>query len=99
MTNNKVAELREVFTAFIQPQVNPAKIMGNHVELETVELLNQLMLIVNSEVTRFKGHVRQFCVDDKGKRCRGFLLIAIARRTIQSTASHPLPSVPSFWFS
>ncbi|KAG7342515.1 adenylate/guanylate cyclase [Nitzschia inconspicua] len=60
------AELREVFTTFIQPDVDVKQIMGPDVELETVELLQKLMLIVNSEVTRFKGQVRQFIVDDKG---------------------------------
>ncbi|KAG7363712.1 adenylate/guanylate cyclase [Nitzschia inconspicua] len=60
------AELREVFTTFIQPDVDVKQIMGPDVKLKTVELLQKLMLIVNSEVTRFKGQLRQFIVDDKG---------------------------------
>jgi Adenylate and Guanylate cyclase catalytic domain len=60
------AELREVFTTFIQPDVDVRQIMGPEVNLETVELLQKIMLIVNSEVTRFKGQLRQFIVDDKG---------------------------------
>jgi class 3 adenylate cyclase len=60
------AELREVFTTFIQPEVDIQQIMGPDVKLETVELLQRLMLIVNNEVTRFKGQLRQFIVDDKG---------------------------------
>jgi class 3 adenylate cyclase len=60
------AELREVFTTFIQPEVDAKQIMGPDVKMETVQLLQRLMLIVNSEVTRFKGQLRQFIVDDKG---------------------------------
>ena len=49
------AELvREVFTAFIQPQVDVNQIMGEEVSEGTLEMLNNLMLIVNNEVTRFK---------------------------------------------
>jgi hypothetical protein len=80
------AELREVFTAFIQPDVDTKKIMGNHTELETIELLNQLMLIINSEVCRFKGHLRQFVVDDKGKVGRDPVVVTSIEKKVLLTA-------------
>lgn len=59
------AELRDVFTAFIQPQLD-IDLTASDPSVETIECLNSLMQIIQSEVSRFKGQIRQFIVDDKG---------------------------------
>jgi class 3 adenylate cyclase len=61
------AELRDVFTVFIMPRID-AKIKGKHEkDRKLLICLNAIILIVNRELARFKGHLRQYIVDDKGK--------------------------------
>jgi hypothetical protein len=60
------SELRDVFTVFIQPTLKEDLNAGDAVDDETLELLNSILFIVNSEVNHFKAHLRQFIVDDKG---------------------------------
>lgn len=59
------SELRDVFTVFIQPRM-VGDVNDEAGKPETLQLLNSVMLIVNSEVTHHKAHLRQFIVDDKG---------------------------------
>jgi len=59
-------ELRDVFTVFIQPKVN-VDLNGKEASHNEVrELLNNIMLLVKSEASIQKGHLRQMIVDDKG---------------------------------
>jgi hypothetical protein len=61
------AELRDVFTVFIMPRID-AKITGKRdKDRKLLVCLNAIILIVNRELARFKGHLRQYIVDDKGK--------------------------------
>jgi class 3 adenylate cyclase len=61
------AELRGVFTLFINPLIE-ADLTGPSVEdMEVITLLNKVMLIVNTELSKFSGHLRQYILDDKGK--------------------------------
>jgi len=60
------AELRDVYTIFIMPLMT-AKLTGNADEdREMFCLLNKILLIVNRELQNYRGHLRQFIVDDKG---------------------------------
>eukprot|EP00797_Seminavis_robusta_P022824 Sro368_g127930.2 (2147) ;mRNA; r:15598-22595 len=60
------AEIRDVFTVFIQPMVS-SQVTGNVSEdSEVLETLHNIMVIVNNELRRFKGQLRQYTVDDKG---------------------------------
>jgi class 3 adenylate cyclase len=61
------SELRDVFTVFIQPKLKvDLNAEENFRDSDTLELLNSILFIVNSEVNHFKAHLRQFIVDDKG---------------------------------
>lgn len=61
------AELRDVYTVFIMPLIT-ARLTGDDEEdCKVLVLLNDIMLIMTRELSRFKGHLRQFIVDDKGK--------------------------------
>jgi hypothetical protein len=61
------AELRDVYTVFIMPLIT-ARLTGDDEEdCKVLVLLNDIMLIMTRELARFKGHLRQFIVDDKGK--------------------------------
>jgi hypothetical protein len=63
------SELRDVFTVFIQPILSgkAENLNGPDAgDAETLALLNSILFIVNSEVTHYKAHLRQFIVDDKG---------------------------------
>lgn len=60
------AELRDVYTVFIMPMIT-ARLTGDDEEdCDVLVLLNDIMLIMTRELARFKGHLRQFIVDDKG---------------------------------
>ncbi len=60
------AELRDVYTVFIMPKIT-ARLTGDDEEdCDVLVLLNDIMLIMTRELARFKGHLRQFIVDDKG---------------------------------
>lgn len=60
------AEIRDVFTLFIQPLVSvdiPNKHGGDSAQNQDVLiLLNRIMVITNRELARFSGHLRQFIV-------------------------------------
>ncbi|CAB9531347.1 cyclase type 10 [Seminavis robusta] len=60
------SELRDVFTVFIQPKLTGSLNGESAGDVETLQLLNSILFIVNSEVTHYKAHLRQFIVDDKG---------------------------------
>ena len=60
------SELRDVFTVFIQPKITDDLNGDASGDDETLDLLNSIMFIVNTEVTHHKAHLRQFIVDDKG---------------------------------
>ena len=62
------AELREVVTVFLQPilPADSANLMSSPVPDETLDVLQKIMTIVQSEVDHFGGQLRQFIVDDKG---------------------------------
>ena len=60
------SELRDVFTVFIQPKFTDDLNGDASGDDETLDLLNSIMFIVNTEVTHHKAHLRQFIVDDKG---------------------------------
>ena len=60
------AELRSVFTMFVQPLVN-AKMCGNEdADNHVLNTLNDIMVIASSVLDSCGGHLRQFIVDDKG---------------------------------
>jgi class 3 adenylate cyclase len=62
------ARLRDVLTVFIQPILpDNLDLLGSQPITEVaLELLQQIMMIVQSEVEHFQGQLRQFIVDDKG---------------------------------
>lgn len=60
------AELRSIYTIFIMPQFN-AKLTGNTKKDKIMfRLLNSTFLIVSRELEKYRGHLRQFIMDDKG---------------------------------
>ena len=62
------AEIRDVFTVFIQPMVS-AQVKGDsNKDREVLKKLHDIMVIVNNELRRFKGQLRQYTVDDKGTK-------------------------------
>lgn len=70
-TNNQLfaeSEVRDVFTMFVNPIIKDMDWSKTNIERdqELLEKLQQLMVICNSEVTRFHGQLRQFVMDDKG---------------------------------
>jgi class 3 adenylate cyclase len=60
------AELRRVFTMFVKPDVDPTLSLDKEKDAALFALLNDIMNITQSVVKRFKGHLRQFIIDDKG---------------------------------
>ena len=62
-----LAELRDVCTIFLQPQLPKEWVTGTGAgSKEAIHHLNQIMWITMTEVHRFGAHLRQFIVDDKG---------------------------------
>ena len=60
------AELRGVYTMFICPLIE-AKLTGNEdKDRQLCEMLNRIMLVVSRVLKRYRGHLRQYIVDDKG---------------------------------
>uniref|UniRef100_A0A7S4W7A5 Guanylate cyclase domain-containing protein n=1 Tax=Ditylum brightwellii TaxID=49249 RepID=A0A7S4W7A5_9STRA len=60
------AEIRRVYTIFVKPQLTP-RITGNKSDdHDLFMLLNEIMVVTLKVISRFKGHLRQFIVDDKG---------------------------------
>ena len=60
------AEIRDVFTVFIQPMVSVQVEGDSNKDREVLKKLHDIMIIVNNELRRFKGQLRQYTVDDKG---------------------------------
>lgn len=56
------SELRDVFTVFIQPVIDVDLNGDDANDPKTLEMLNELLMIVNSELAHFKGQLRQFIV-------------------------------------
>jgi len=60
------AEVRSVFTVFVKPNIQ-ANINGTATDdARLFALLNDIMGVTCEVLERFKGHLRQFIVDDKG---------------------------------
>ena len=60
------AELRSVFTIFIQPKINATLTDDPATNATIFKKLNDIMNAVTSVLDSFKGHLRQYIVDDKG---------------------------------
>lgn len=67
-SGSEEAELRDVVTIFIQPKLpDDVDVMdSNNVPEKTLELLQQIMMVVQAETEHYQGQMRQFIVDDKG---------------------------------
>jgi hypothetical protein len=61
------AEIRNVFTMFLNPQVETQITNDETANSKMYETLNDIMNLSTREIERFRGHLRQFIVDDKGK--------------------------------
>jgi hypothetical protein len=61
------AEIRDVFTCFIQPLVSSHVTGDIKNDAGVLKTLHEIMVIVNNELRRFRGQLRQYTVDDKGK--------------------------------
>lgn len=61
------AELRSVYTLFINPIVQARLTNDPEKNKELFELLNGILNVTTSVLDGFKGHLRQFIVDDKGR--------------------------------
>jgi class 3 adenylate cyclase len=80
------AEIRDVFTCFIHPLVS-SQVTGDEKEdAKVLKTLHEIMVIVNNELRRFKGQLRQYTVDDKGKRERCNLVSTATSNSQHSTA-------------
>lgn len=61
------AELREVYVLFITPLIDTNLTGNDFKDQQLIDLLNDIFLVTIRELDYFKGHLRQFIVDDKGK--------------------------------
>jgi hypothetical protein len=62
------AEIRNVFTMFVNPKVKTQVTNDEIANARLYETLNDIMNLSTREIERFRGHLRQFIVDDKGRR-------------------------------
>lgn len=60
------AELRSVYTMFIKADVSPAVTGDADADEELFKTLSRIMYVTKRELDKYKGHLRQFIVDDKG---------------------------------
>jgi len=60
------AELRNVYVMFIMPKVDVTVTGDYEQDAKLFNLLNKIMNITTRELDRWRGHLRQFIVDDKG---------------------------------
>mmetsp|Transcript_20356 Transcript_20356/g.23384 ORF Transcript_20356/g.23384 Transcript_20356/m.23384 type:complete len:1580 (-) Transcript_20356:160-4899(-) len=60
------AELRSVYTLFIKPLIHIELTDSSERNNEIFKELNHILQLVTSVLDSFKGHLRQFIVDDKG---------------------------------
>ncbi|CAB9521447.1 cyclase type 10 [Seminavis robusta] len=88
------AEIRKVFTVFLQPEIS-VDVTGDPIDDQAMmATLNQVMVLANRELARFKGRLRQFIVDDKG-------VVLIANFGLRGTAldcmieTHAMPFAAS----
>ncbi len=61
------AELRSVFTLFIMPKMEAKLSKDKRKNMELYKKLNEIMNTVSAILETFKGHLRQYIIDDKGK--------------------------------
>ncbi len=61
------AELRSVVTIFIMPKIDARLSHDEKRNNQTIEQLNKIMNIVTATLDYYKGHLRQYIVDDKGR--------------------------------
>jgi len=60
------AELRSVYTLFIHPIITAELTNDPRKDREMFKLLDDILNLVTTIIDSFKGHLRQFIVDDKG---------------------------------
>jgi class 3 adenylate cyclase len=60
------AEIRNVFTMFVNPMVDTRVTSDEALNRRMYQTLNDVMNLSTREIERFRGHLRQFIVDDKG---------------------------------
>lgn len=60
------AEIRQVFTMFVSPQVEAKLSDDPRKNAAMYNILNDIMNLSTRYIDRFHGHLRQFIVDDKG---------------------------------
>ena len=66
------AELRSVYTIFVKPLIDTSSLMNadsdphSSAASHLINKLHQIMLIVTGILKKYKGHLRQYIVDDKG---------------------------------
>ena len=61
------AELRDVYTIFIMPLISSELKKTNKSNNTFFDRLNNIFIIVNRELERYGGHLRQYIIDDKGE--------------------------------
>ena len=68
MRHRAEAELRSVFVMFVAALI-PTKITGDdNIDGQLFQTLQKTMIVASREIRHFNGHIRQFIVDDKGKK-------------------------------
>jgi class 3 adenylate cyclase len=60
------AELRSVYTMFVNPKVSVEMTGDVAKDTASVEIVHEIMKIANRELRKYNGHMRQFVMDDKG---------------------------------
>lgn len=60
------AEIRDVFTVFIQPVVSVTLTGEYGKDKKVLRKLHDILVIVNTQLRRFHGQLRQYVCDDKG---------------------------------
>lgn len=102
------AELRLVYTLFIKPIVQPTLTDDPKKNKDLFDLLNGILNVTTSVLDGFKGHLRQFIVDDKGRvlvwMLQGFVLLVVIYfwsilQVLLAFLSHMDLSLPSIFIS
>jgi len=60
------AELRDIYTIFIMPLISSGLKKKNKSNAALFHRLNDIFIVVNRELARYGGHLRQYIIDDKG---------------------------------
>lgn len=71
------AELRSVYTMFINALIPPVLIGDPNVDDDLFRTLRSIMHVTSRELDRYSGQLRQFIVDDKGMYSRPFQYLLI----------------------